>query len=227
MATQLSNVASTINKVKWSKTCEFTVVINPNNEGFRNLIKWGNPSDMQTSIDIALKDITLPQYTASMNEELIAGEWHFSRAFNEAFTTSITFRDFENASLYRRFVNAFMMAEGNYSDNAGFTIEVFLDSDKSVQIMGIQDAQINSVSSLNLSQENAEILEFTVEFRSNIPTHSDEGIKTVDAKDSITTGNQSVASKVTGFFTNAIKNGLSKAQNMVESKFDDMLSSWK
>lgn len=225
MSAKLSNIVNTINKVKWSKTCEFTVVILPNNDGFKNLIRWGNPSEMQTSIDITLKDIVLPQYTASMNEELVAGEWHFSRAFNEVFVTTMTFRDFENASVYRRFVNAFIMSEGNYSDNTSFSIEVYLDEEKSIQVMGISDAQISSVSSLNLSQDNSEILEFTVEFRSNTPTHSNDGIKTIDTKD-VVTGNQSVASGTNNMFSNAIRNGLSKAQNAVVGGFDNFLKSW-
>lgn len=225
----LNKLSNVINKVKWTRTNDFIVRLQPINDQFRQLIKWGDILETQTSIDIALKSVNIPQYSGAFEELLVAGVWHFARDADPVYQTELTFRDFNGASLYRRFVNAFQVSKNNYSDVCAFLLEIYLPNGKgeNIQIAKIGDAQISDVSQLTLSQETTEILEFNVSFKSNQPTHSNDDIPTNINLSSNKAYSNEYKNAGSNFFSNLLKNGLSAAQNAVVDTFDNLLNSWK
>lgn len=227
-AVTLNKLASVINTIKWSKTSDFIVIMKPINATFQNLINWGNPTETQNSIDICLKSINLPQYTGRFEELLIGGTWVLARGADPVYQVDMTFRDFDNASMYRRFVNAFQISKGNYNDVCAWLIQVYLSNgSKNILVMETQDALLTDVSQIQLSQDNNEIVEFNVSFKMNQPNHDNTDIKNIQlAGTSNTTGDDSVQSKASSYFSNMLKNGLSAAQNAVQDTFENLVSKW-
>ena len=61
----------------------------------------------------------------------------------------------------------------------------------------------------------------------NQPNHDNSDIKNIQLADTNQiTGNESIQSTASSFFSNMLKNGLSKAQNAVQDTFDDLVSKW-
>lgn len=224
----LSKVTSVINATDWSKASDISLTLNPVNTNFGNIIMWGDYIDTQKTIDISFKSISIPQYTAKLIEELVGGVYHQSRGVDELFELQITFRDFNSMSLYRRFVNAFIYANGNYSDNTLFKIEVFCGGkqSKNLAILSTNKAYLTAVSQLELSQENNEVVEFNVSFKFILPNHDNSDIKNINIENVIKSDNNNTVETINNFFSKAITNGLSSAQNAIATKFDNFLKDW-
>ena len=110
-----------------------------------------------------------------MVEKILAGEWHISRNEDELYVVNMTFRDFNAGVLYRLFKNIWNMGKYSYMDDVKFKLEVYLrdslygESGGKYLLFGTQATWITSLSQLQLSYENNEILEFSVEFKTNEP----------------------------------------------------------
>lgn len=224
----LNNLANIINTVKWVKTCDYQVLLNPVDLGFAKLIDWGQTDDTQKSIDISLKNITIPQFSARFEEILTAGKWHFARGADPVFQIDMTFRDFNNGTMYRRFINAFEKSGTNYSKRCYFRIEAFLNNtERNILVMGTNEALVSDVSQLNLAQDNSEILEFSVSFKCNRPVHDNSDIKNINfSNTSTSTGQESITSKANNIFSNLLKNGLNRAQDAIVGKLESMVENW-
>lgn len=218
---KISNIA---NQVDWVKTFDFNVLVQPVLAEFGALIDWTDYSSMNDVINGCLKNINLPQYTGNFEELLIAGKFHFARVTNPVFQVEMTFRDFANGSLYKKFVNAYILGPNNYADKTSFAIIVKLNDSP---ILETYEAQLSDVSQLQLSHENAEIMEFSVSFKMNLPATLFRNTSNSLLADANKSTNQDVlANNAKNIFSNAIKNGLSFAQNSIIDGYKSILSKW-
>lgn len=221
---QLNDLTAIINNINWSRTSHFNIDLRPKHQSFASKTKWGDVNKTSDDINICLKDVVLPQYSGQFNEEIINGKWHFSRAADKAYNITLTFKDFNNGTLYRKFVNCLQVSRGNYSDACDFIIKVYLYNLNNINIcvLDTSEAQISDVSQITLSNENNEILEFSVEFKMNQPKHSDANLANIQFYNASFLSEDSIEGK----FSNWIKNGLSKVENGILNSFNNLLKSW-
>ena len=219
----LDEVVKLVHKQDWTKIANFNVNINPVNQDFGNIIKWGSSIETQKMIDLSVKSVNIPQYSNAVIEEYIANRWFQANSRDELFVMNITFRDMNGAELYRKFLNAHFQSKGNYFDKSVFEIQVSLDSENGpVNILNTNMALVTSISQLQLYHENAnEILEFDVEFKVNTPLHSNQVINNIKQSGEQSNITQSL-NKVEKIFSNALSKGLDN----LTKKVDSLLKSW-
>lgn len=231
----LNTAIPKIQKTKWSITSNFEVEIQPKGS-IGSLVHWD--SNVTELLKVSLKNIDIPQHTADLIEKMISGKWHISRNEDEIYVLNATFRDFERGSLYRMFKHYWTYQKFMYMDEAKFGIKVYLRDygnvnnasvSKSV-IFGSDAAYMTSLSQIQLSQENNEILEFSVEFKTNEPYCDNATAPTLEfgSFGSIQTEASSTSgfgSKVNSLVNNTLKVGqsfINKGLNSLQSK----LTSW-
>lgn len=218
---KISNIA---NNVDWVRTFDFNVLVQPVLMEFGALIDWTDYSSMNDVINGCLKSINLPQYTGNFEELLIAGKFHFARVTNPVFQVEMTFRDFANGSLYKKFVNAYILGPNNYSEKTNFAIIVKLNDSP---ILETYEAQLSDVSQLQLSHENTEIMEFSVSFKMNLPaTLFRNTSNSLFADASRPANRDSNINSARNIFSNVIKNGLSLTQNTIIDGYKSILDKW-
>lgn len=227
MSLGLNKAVLNAQKIDWTITSNFEVTLEPCSSGLKSLIGWVEGSqDFQDIFSLSIKNIDIPQHTADLIEKLSAGNWHFSRNEDEAYVTTITFRDLWGGTLYRLFKNIWRIGKVNYPDDISFKIEVKLshDKDKSwISVYKVDKAFMTSISQIQLSHENTEILEFSVEFKSNEPIADyTTGITKLDGTSVDITKNtvsavSSAISKYSGKLSSALKSITDKFSSAASS----------
>lgn len=234
----LSNALRKAQQVQWSFTNSFSVTLNLE-ETMAGLVGWNN-SKMPEILNLSIKNVDIPQHTADLIEKIIAGEWHFSRNEDEIFVVTLTFRDMYNGALYRLFKSIWSAAKVNYMDKSKFSLSVDLVAGKknsngkdSATIFYTDAAYMTSISQLQLSHENSEILEFSVEFKTNEPlcdmteaiTSIDGSYQTIDQKET--------KNKVSYLLESASKRAMREASKFAKetasswgTSVGEALSSW-
>ena len=217
----LNKVVSNVQQIQWTITSNFYVVMEPKEPTIQNTIGWTtNTEDFREVIQMSIKSVDLPQHTADLVEKMVAGKWHISRNEDELFVISITFRDMWAGALYRMFKNIWNLGKQLYPNFSTFGIKVYLthgkDTDE-VLVYEVDDAFMTSISQIQLSHENSEIMEFTVEFKSNEPLADyTTGITNFKGQQidlsSLTTLKQGLA----GQYTELLQKGLSKLTGLAK-----------
>ena len=217
----LNKVVSNVQQVQWSITSNFFITIKPSNTVIQEAIGWAtNTVDFEEVMQMSIKSVDLPQHTADLVEKMIAGKWHISRNEDELFVINITFRDMWAGALYRMFKNIWNLGKQLYPNYSMFEIEVTLTHgpDKgTATVYRVNDAFLTSISQIQLSHENSEILEFSVEFKSNEPdAEYTTGISNFKGQQvdlsSLTRFKQGLA----GQYTELLQKGLSRLTSMTK-----------
>lgn len=229
----LNKVVTNVQQVQWTITSNFYVEMKPKEDLIKNAVGWTtNTVDFQEVMQMSIKNIDLPQHTADLVEKMIAGKWHISRNEDEIFVVSITFRDMWAGALYRMFKNIWNLGKQLYPNYSTFSIKIYLthgNNNNNFVVYNVDDAFLTSISQIQLSHENAEILEFTVEFKSNEPTADyTKGITNFKGQQidlsSLTTFKQGLAGQYTEFLQKGLSKLTSLAKDFLSSKSSSLSS---
>lgn len=174
----LNTALSKVYTTKWSYISNFRCQINFADK-LRSIIGWNSNSDMY---DVYIKDLTTPQFSNSPIEVYMGGRWYFHVGRDEIYNFNITFRDAKQMSLYRTFLMAYFSQQTMYFDDCKCNVRIFKDADyadeSEILLYDIQDCLISSVSQVNFSNETeAQIAEFSVDFKSATPIFSANTVK--------------------------------------------------
>ncbi len=138
----------------------------------RPLTTPNNGMTPQDILDIAIINIDLPQLASDAETVMQGGEWRIYNAKFQPFSFSITFRDFGGLDLRNYFSAVWMDAQRGYYDEVKSIVKI---SVADTIVFESEDCLITSVSQVQLSNDNTQIAEFTVEFTS--PYYSNTQIK--------------------------------------------------
>jgi hypothetical protein len=160
-------------ETKWSFINTFTVQIQFPNQ-IKQFIKWTNEDERGVNINIV--SIDTPQFSNAPIESFIGDRWVMHNGRDEMYRFSITFRDQDQMSLYKKFVSAYLMQRQKYLDEAVMTITLwkdadYLDDDLPLKpLFNYENVLIDSVSQVqfNNTTEN-QIAEFTLQFKTTTP----------------------------------------------------------
>lgn len=211
----------------WTIASSYGVFLSPVNADFAKAVGWDTSNaDMADAIQLSLKSVDIPQHSADLVEKILAGEWHFTRNDDEMYTITFTFRDMNGGSLYRIFKNVWSGSKINYPDDYAFTAQVYLISPKfgtlgkeyesTHTIFFAEKIYITSLSQLQLSHETNEILEFSVEFKTNEPAFdgSDVGINLEGKVGSL---DDLSSASITGLMQTGINKGMSYVKDFTQN----------
>lgn len=174
---KLNDVISSVYDKKWTRINNFSIILNIPDTNYKSLIGWDVD---QISLNVALKSIDTPQYTNNPIEVFTGNEWRFNNGRDEMFRYTMTFRDYDQMSLYSKFVNMYNVSKDNYFDHIKLSVQIMLDDEKSVNeqvLFESNDSIIENISQLQFDHttEN-QIAEFSVGFKCSSPLH--KGAKT-------------------------------------------------
>ena len=226
MALSIKEAMAKAQANNWTIASGYWVNMYPREPKFRDAVGWNiEDVDFLDTIQLSLKSVDIPQHSADLVEKILAGEWHFTRNDDEIYAITFTFRDMNGGSLYRIFKNVWSGSKINYPDDYAFCGEVYLISQKSGKIgeetqkshliFNAPKMYITSLSQLQLSHETNEILEFSVEFKTNEPGFdgTDVGInlegKTANLDDFSSTS-------ITGLMQTGINKGMSYVKDFTQ-----------
>lgn len=130
-----------------------------------------------SSADINLNIVSMqtPDFTNDPIEIFVANKWVIQNGKDSLYRFSITFRDENQMSLYRKFMAIYNETKQQYFDNVAMTIITYkdgdwYDEDPDKILLYLDGALIEGVSNLSFSNDTEnQIAEFTVSFKCNNP----------------------------------------------------------
>ena len=168
MSYKLYNAIIDAYQRNWSMVNTFTVEIHPPNY----LLDRGINFDETLNLNII--SISTPDFTNNPIEAFIANRWIIQNGADSRYTFSITFRDQDQMSLYKKFMKLYILTKENYFDDVALTIIVNKDADwvreDDSPFLMLSGSLIESVSNVQFSNDTEnQIAEFTVSFKCNNP----------------------------------------------------------
>jgi len=150
---------------KWSMINTFNVEITIVPEGLGTVI--GQFSD---DVNLNIISVTTPDFTNDPIEAWIGNRWFIANGKDALYRYSITFRDQDQLSLYRKFIKAYNYTKTNYFEHSRMEIRIVKDADwgneTNNMFMELNGSLIESVSNLSFSNDTEnQIAEFTVNFK--------------------------------------------------------------
>jgi len=146
-------------------------------------IKWQDPSKFSLSmtgpgagvvglpgpdvLSMACQGVQLAELNSSPIEDWVGEEWRFATGRLENYQIAITFKDYDNFTLYTKFAKAMQKFTRMYPDDQKFDIGVSTSDDFGVdsfsKIITFKDCMLISVSGASLDNSAvASVAEFTV-----------------------------------------------------------------
>lgn len=169
----LHEAVNSIFNTKWTLNNNFCIEINP--EKSNSL--WSKIGLNNFDLNIYLKDFELPQYgAATIIEEWINDRYRMAQGTYDVSKISLTFKDFNEFTLYKCFLEYLTKSKNMYFDEASISIDIFklpdYPGETPEKIMTIEKCSISYVSKITLSNDSeAQIGEFSLEIKSaTIPT---------------------------------------------------------
>jgi hypothetical protein len=163
-----------IYETKWSYINTFDLRIFNIHEKTKAAIGWDNDV-MNRDLTQYVVSIDTPQFTNQPIEVFVANKWVIGNGRDELYRFSITFRDFDQMKLYRKFVQLYQRTREDYFDHVKFTVQLAKEGDyygqNEQKLFDLENTIVESVSQLqfNNTTEN-QIAEFTVNFKTTTPT---------------------------------------------------------
>ena len=149
--------------VKWQDPSKFKIEITGPGSGILSL-----PSP--EILSMACQGVLLPEINTTPVEEWIGEEWRFATGRMENYNFSITFKDFDNFSLYKKFSNAMNKYSRMYPDDKKLDITINTSDDFALgslsPITVYKDSILIGMSGSNLDNSAvASVAEFSVTFK--------------------------------------------------------------
>ena len=156
------NMQTLTKSVNWQDPSKFKISFTGPGAGTLNL-----PQDL---ITMACKGISLASVTGAPIEQFIAEEWRFATGRLESYQLSISFLDFNNFTLYKKFSSSIQKFLRMYPDDQKFNILVATADNFSpgnfVPIIEFKDCILMSIEAPNLDNSAvASIAEFSVSIK--------------------------------------------------------------
>lgn len=155
-------VQSLIKSVNWQDPSKFKIHFTGAGASKINL-----PEHILT---IACKGISLADVTTAPIEGYIAEEWRFAVGRLESYQISITFLDFNNYTLYRKFSKAIQDFVREYPDSQKFNIDIYTTDNFTPNdlkpVISFRDCMLVGIQAPMLDNSAvASISEFTVSIK--------------------------------------------------------------
>jgi len=149
-------------------------------------LKWQDPSKFQLEItgagagilslpspeilSMACQGVILPEINSAPVEDWIGEEWRFATGRLENYHFTITFKDFDNFTLYRKFANAMQKYSRMYPDDKKLDIMIKTSDDFGVDsfspIATFKDTVLVAMSGSTLDNSAvASVAEFSTTFK--------------------------------------------------------------
>lgn len=204
----------------------------PVNKKFAAAVKW-DAKNMANVIQLSLKNVDIPQHSGDLVEKILAGEWHFTRNDDEIYVITFTFRDMGGGSLYRIFKNIWRGSRVNYPDDYAFSCNICLVDPRvksgesyaqsEYSIFQTEKMYITSISQLQLSHDTNEVLEFSVEFKTNEPAFDNTKFDiSFDGNPTVNTTKDGTYGSV----SNLVNRAVNKATNAVRDFTQTTVKEW-
>ncbi len=165
----LHDAISKIYNTKWTLTSNFAIQFTGNAGGLWEKT-FGN-----TDFNLYIKNFELPQYGSSeLIEDFINNRYRMAQGVYDVASFAITFKDFDNFSLYRKFLKFLVESKNKYFDEVSFNIDVFKLPDHpgqtEMKMATVEKCFLKYVSKITLDNENTgQIGEFTINIKSSSP----------------------------------------------------------
>jgi len=132
---------------------------------------WGSTYH---DLSLYVKNVNTPEYTNAPIEAYLADQWQIHSGRNELWTFTITFRDYNNLSLYKKFVKTYNNQKIQYFDYIKTGVKIIKEGDyfdeKDTTLLDMPSCLIAAVGSISFSNETeAQIAEFDVQFKTVNP----------------------------------------------------------
>jgi hypothetical protein len=111
--------------------------------------------------DICTINIDSPQFGAPVNDTVIGGTRRFYTSIYNSFSLSVTFRDIMGMKLKEYFTKIWAAQNTKYFDDIKSTVQL---SERGNIIFHSDDCLISDISQSQFSNDNNQIIEFTVTF---------------------------------------------------------------
>jgi hypothetical protein len=152
---------------KWSMINTFTVKITAA-EKMVNAKKITQFDD----INMNIVSIETPQFTNNPIQSFVANRWRIHNGHDSLYQFTITFRDQDQMSLYRKFMSIYGFTKENYFDDCKLNIKISKDADwvdeADSLLFEFDGCLIEAVSQLSFSNNTEnQIAEFSVSFKCN------------------------------------------------------------
>lgn len=160
-------------ETKWAYVNTFTVDISFA-DNIASAIGW--TTEYKRNINLNIISIDTPQFSNQPIEVYVGDRWKMHNGRDELYRFSITFRDQDQLTLYRKFVKAYLMQRTEYFDHTKAQILLIKDNDYIISETGgqnlfdFQDVLIDNVSQIQFNNTTeTQIAEFTVQFKCALP----------------------------------------------------------
>ena len=225
----------------WSLTSGFTLELTPTDSATRVAEFCGYTADLSWGemVQLSVKSIDIPQHTADLVEKILAGEWHISRNEDEIYVITFTFRDLNNGALYRFFNGMWNAGKYKFPKECAFSCRIGLLESKTDStakpklIFGAEEMFITSISQIQLSHENNEIIEFSVEFKTNTPMFDEAGPTDFafsrywsNAEDSKQSSSGGALSKLVNYGLNTANSAIDDFKNNLTKEWGKSVAKW-
>ena len=149
---------------RWSMINTFSVKINMGN-GLTQKI-----GAFSEDLDLNIVSLTTPDFTNDPIESFIANRWFIHNGKDSLYRFSMTFRDYEQMSLYKKFFEIYSLTKENYFDFVKLTITVTKEGDWAGQddkkIFEYSGVLVEGLSNISFSNDTEnQIAEFSVSFK--------------------------------------------------------------
>lgn len=175
MSTDLASMVLKAYNTKWSYINNFKIQFSAGSELWKTA-GCSNKDLMQSEdLNLFVKSINTPQLSYNSLFEYTGAKYNIATGKKESVQLSITFRDYDQCSLYRSFCKLWQAQDLLYLDEIGIQINIYKGADYSsdndnMPLMSFTNMIIESVGSMSFSQETeAQIAEFDVQFRGAYP----------------------------------------------------------
>lgn len=134
----------------------------------------GKVGPFDEDINLNIVSVTTPDYTNDPIEVFVANRWVIQNGKDSLYRFTITFRDHNQMSLYKKFMRIYNLTKENYFDDIKMNIVINKDPDwadeSDKKIMHFWGVLVEGVSNLSFSNDTEnQIAEFTVSFKCNNP----------------------------------------------------------
>ena len=168
MAYKLADAINDAYNRRWAMINTFTVEIH---------LPWylrGKVGSFDEDINLNIVSVTTPDFTNDPIEVFVANRWVIQNGKDSLYRFTITFRDHNQMSLYKKFMRIYNLTKENYFDDIKMNIVINKDPDwaneSDKKIMHFWGVLVEGVSNLAFSNDTEnQIAEFTVSLKCNNP----------------------------------------------------------
>jgi len=120
----------------------------------------------------ACQSIQVADITQTPIQEFIGEQWRFASGRLENYQIGITFKDYNNFELYRKFADGIQDFSRMYPDDQNINLEIYtsgtFDVDKFTKIAEFKDCLLIAVSGPTLDNSSvASVAEFTIQLKAS------------------------------------------------------------